>query len=81
MSQSIEYKAVTSPAVKSSPRNVAIAYVVLVLTPVVLKLLGFTRIAVWSWSKVTVTLWAPWALTLVCSILGWIVYKVQNRRG
>ena len=55
-------------------------YLLLVLGPILLKLAGFTRIATWSWWKVTAMLWLPWGLLLVVSLLGWLLHLVGRRR-
>jgi hypothetical protein len=79
MSQVIEKR--PALAVKPSPTSIALGYLVLVLVPLVLKLLGVGPVACWSWNKVTFTIWAPWLLTAVMSVLGWLVYLIQNRPG
>jgi hypothetical protein len=83
MSQVIENKEVEQPApfVNLTPTHIGIGYVVLVILPVLLKVLGITFVAAWPWSKVTATIWGPWLLTVVISALGWLVYLVQTRRG
>jgi hypothetical protein len=84
MSQVIENNKVKTevvPLTKQSPTTIALGYIVVVLLPIILKALGLTPIAAWSWQKVTFTLWAPWVLTIVMSFLGWLVYLVQTRRG
>jgi hypothetical protein len=80
MSQVIENKEVEQPApfVNLTPTHIGIGYVVLVILPVLLKVLGITFVAAWPWSKVTATIWL---LTVVISALGWLVYLVQTRRG
>jgi hypothetical protein len=70
-----------APAVKTSPKTIALGYIVLALLPIGLKLSGHTPVAAWPWNKVTFTIWAPWVLTGVMSALGWVVYQVQTRRA
>jgi hypothetical protein len=77
MSQVIEKQQAT-PVAKSTPGNVALGYIVLALTPIVAKLLGFTAL---PWSKVLVTIWGPWVLVMVVSFIGWVWYLIENRRG
>jgi hypothetical protein len=67
--------------VSPSATSIGIGYVVLVLLPVLLKILGITAVATWPWSKVTATIWGPWLLTAIISMIGWLVYLVQTRRG
>lgn len=81
MSQVIEIEEVAQPAhFSSSSTSIGIGYVVIVLMPIVLKLLGLTRVATWPWQKVTVTIWGPCLLMGGISAIGWIVYAVQRRR-
>ena len=56
-------------------------YLLLALTPIVLKLAERTRVATWSWWKVTAVLWAPWLLLVLVSVAGWLLFLWQNRRG
>lgn len=81
MSQVIESVEQTAPPMNASAASIGVGYVVLALLPIVLKLLGLTRVANWPWDKVTATIWGPWLLVGVISIIGWIVYWVQTRRG
>jgi hypothetical protein len=83
MPQVIEKKELEQAAsfVSPSATSIGIGYVVLVLLPVLLKILGITFVADWPWSKVTFTIWGPWLLTAVISVIGWLVYLVQTRRG
>jgi hypothetical protein len=83
MSHVIEKKELgqTASFVSPSATSIGIGYVVLVLLPILLKILGITSVAAWSWSKVTFTIWGPWLLTAVISVIGWLVYLVQTRRG
>ena len=64
--------------VKSSAFNAALGYIMLALTPVVLKWLGLID---WPWSKVTFTLWGPWVLAVVVNFIGWAWYLIQRRRA
>ena len=67
------------------PANATLAtlsfYLLLVFVPIVLKLASLSRIATWSWWRVTALLWVPWCLLLVVSALGWLVHLVAPRPG
>jgi len=57
-------------------------YVLLIVAPIGLKLAGYTRVATWSWWKVTAVLWLPWGLLGVVSAVGFLWYLVSRpRRG
>lgn len=58
-----------------------ILYIFLVLVPIGLKLDGITRVATWSWWRVTALLWLPWGLLVVVSLVGWLWYLATHRRG
>ncbi len=69
------------PKPVSATLDVLLLYLILVLLPIVLKLVGLTRVATWPWWKVTAMLWVPWGLLLVVSALGWLVHLVAHRPG
>jgi hypothetical protein len=56
-----------------------ILYVVLVLAPIGLKLAGYTRVATWSWWRVTALLWLPWGILGVVSAAGFLWYLASTK--
>jgi hypothetical protein len=53
-------------------------YLLLVFGPIGLKLAGLTRVAAWSWWKVTALLWLPWGMLAVFSLLGWLLHRRRS---
>lgn len=80
MSQVLE-----KPAPPAAPVDGTLAglilYLLLVLVPIGLKLASLTRVAAWSWWKVTALLWLPLGLLAVVSLLGWLLHLVGHRPG
>jgi len=58
-----------------------LAYVLLALLPILLKLAEAPRFVAWSWCKATALLWAPAGLLLVMALLSWLIELVQGRRA
>lgn len=57
-------------------------YVLLVLAPILLRLLGLTRVATWPWRLVLSPFWVPWMIVTVLSAAGWLLRLVEgSRRG
>lgn len=79
MPQVVEYTKLVAP--KQGTGYLLIAYLLLVLLPIGLKLLALSRVAAWPWWKVTFLLWGPWLLVVVLSIGGWLLHLFANRRG
>jgi hypothetical protein len=49
------------------------AYVTIQLALILLKTHGYTRVAAWSWAKVTAITWGPWLLAVVISLVVCII--------
>lgn len=80
MSQVLEKPALPAKPVDGTLASI-ILYIFLVLVPIGLKLDGITRVATWSWWRVTAVLWIPWGLLVLVSVIGWLWYLATHRRG
>jgi dipeptide/tripeptide permease len=84
MSQVINVKKTTDEAVAQNTRRgwqLLGTYVLIQLALILLKAHGLTRVAAWSWAKVTAITWGPWLMAVAISLLVVIARLGSKLRG